>query len=92
MSFKLPLFFALTFGISFAFADDDFDLPDDVQSAEVPATAEDIPEGPVNFAPIEETTTGAENTADSASSKKASVKTENPKAKEPVKSGTRLSD
>ena len=84
MSFKLPLFFALTFGISFAFADDDFDLPDDVQSAEVPATAEDVPEGPVNFAPIEETTTGTENTADSASSKKASVKTENPKAKEPV--------
>ena len=84
MSFKLPLFFALTFGISFALADDDFDLPDDVQSAEVPATVEDIPEGPVNFAPIEETTTGTENTADTASSKKANVKTESPKAKEPV--------
>ena len=57
MSFKLPLFFAFILGISAAFADDDFDLPDDVQSAEVPASAEDIPDGPVNFAPIEATTT-----------------------------------
>ena len=58
MSFKLPLFFAFTLGLSAALADDDFDLPDDVQQAEVPASVEDIPEGPVNFAPIEATTTG----------------------------------
>ena len=57
MSFKLPLFFAFTLGISVAFADDDFDLPDDVQKAEVPASVEDIPDRPVNFAPIEATTT-----------------------------------
>lgn len=52
--FILPI---LAFCASFALADDDFDLPDDVQKAEVPANAEDIPEGPINFAPIEETTT-----------------------------------
>jgi len=52
--FFFPIFI---FCASFAFADDDFDLPDDVQKAEVPANAEDIPEGPINFAPIEETTT-----------------------------------
>ena len=57
MSFKLPLIFAFTLGISSAFADDDFDLPDDVQKAEVPANAEDITDAPVNFAPIEATTT-----------------------------------
>ena len=57
MSFKLPLIFAFTLGISSAFADDDFDLPDDVQKAEVPANAEDITDVPVNFAPIEATTT-----------------------------------
>lgn len=64
MSFKLPLFFAFTLGLSAAFADDDFDLPDDVQQAEVPTSAEDIPEGPVNFAPIEETTTTEPKNAD----------------------------
>ena len=57
MSFKYPLFFAFTLGISVAFADDDFDLPDDVQKAEVPASVEDIADGPINFAPIEATTT-----------------------------------
>ncbi|WP_407451172.1 SpoIID/LytB domain-containing protein [Fibrobacter sp.] len=76
--FILPI---LAFCASFALADDDFDLPDDVQKAEVPANAEDIPEGPVNFSPIEETTTGTESTSDSASSRKAEVR---PKAKEPI--------
>ena len=57
MLLRPSLLFALTLGLSAAFADDDFDLPDDVQKAEVPASAEDVPEGPVNFAPIEETTT-----------------------------------
>ena len=52
--FILPI---LAFCASFALADDDFDLPDDVQKAEVPASAEEVPEGPINFAPIEETTT-----------------------------------
>ncbi|PWJ67364.1 stage II sporulation protein D [Fibrobacter sp. UWB15] len=57
MSFKVPLIFAFTLGFSAALADDDFDLPDDVQKTEVPANAEDISDGPVNFAPIEATTT-----------------------------------
>ena len=57
MSFKLPLIFAFTLGLSAAFADDDFDLPEDVQKAEVPTSVEDVPDGPVNFAPIEATTT-----------------------------------
>ena len=57
MSFKLPLIFAFTLGISTAFADDDFDLPDDVQQAEVPNSAEEVLEVPANFAPIEATTT-----------------------------------
>jgi stage II sporulation protein D len=52
--FILPI---LAFCASFALADDDFDLPDDVQKTEVPANAEDISDGPVNFAPIEATTT-----------------------------------
>ena len=46
MSFKYSLFFAFTFGLSAALADDDFDLPDDVQNAEI-----------VRFVPIEATTT-----------------------------------
>ena len=57
MSFKHPLIFAFTLGLSAAFADDDFDLPEDVQQTEVPTSFEDVPEGPVNFAPIEATTT-----------------------------------
>ena len=71
---KLPLFFALTLGISAAFADDDFDLPDDVQQAEVPASAEDVPEGPVNFAPIEETTTSEPAPADNSSEENVPAK------------------
>lgn len=69
--FILPI---LAFCASFALADDDFDLPDDVQKAEVPASAEEITDGPVNFAPIEETTTSepapANNSPENISSKK----------------------
>ncbi|OWV14634.1 SpoIID/LytB domain-containing protein [Fibrobacter sp. UWB5] len=69
--FILPI---LAFCASFALADDDFDLPDDVQKAEVPANAEEITDGPVNFAPIEETTTSepapANNSPENISSKK----------------------
>lgn len=67
MSLKLPLFFAFTLGLSAAFADDDFDLPDDVQNTEV-----------INFKPIEATSTS--NSTDSskdskvASSKSNSIK------------------
>lgn len=50
--FILPI---LVFCASFAFADYDFDLPDDVQKAEVPASVEDVADIPVNFAPIEAT-------------------------------------
>lgn len=64
MLLRPSLLFALTLGLSAAFADDDFDLPDDVQKAEVPASAEEVPEGPVNFAPIEETTTSEPAPAD----------------------------
>ena len=68
---SLPI---LAFCASFALADDDFDLPDDVQKAEVPASAEEITDGPVNFAPIEETTTSepapANNSPENISSKK----------------------
>ena len=67
MSFKLPLIFAFSLGISTAFADDDFDLPDDVQKAEVPTSVEDVPDGPVNFAPIEATTTSESAVAPSTS-------------------------
>ena len=73
MLLRPSLLFALTLGFSAAFADDDFDLPDDVQKAEVPASAEEVPEGPVNFAPIEETTTSeptpANNSPENISSK-----------------------
>ena len=55
--FILPI---LVFCASFAFADYDFDLPDDVQKAEVPASVEDIADIPVNFAPIEATSTTSE--------------------------------
>jgi stage II sporulation protein D len=57
MQFRLSAILALSIGISAAFADDDFDLPDDVQKAEVPASVEDVADIPVNFAPIEATTT-----------------------------------
>ena len=57
MIFRLPCVLLSFIGISSAFAADDFDLPDDVQKAEVPASVEDIPDAPVNFAPIEATTT-----------------------------------
>lgn len=55
-----PFFFfpILVFCSISAFAADDFDLPDDVQKAEVPASVEDVADIPVNFAPIEATTTG----------------------------------
>ena len=46
MQFRLSAILALSIGISAAFADDDFGLPDDVQSTEV-----------VRFVPIEATTT-----------------------------------
>ena len=46
MHFRLSAILALSIGISAAFADDDFGLPDDVQSTEV-----------VRFVPIEATTT-----------------------------------
>ena len=55
--FILPI---LVFCASFAFADYDFDLPDDVQKAEVPASVEDVADIPVNFAPIEATSTTSE--------------------------------
>ena len=55
--FILPI---LVFCASFAFADYDFDLPDDVQKAEVPASVEDVADIPVNFAPIEATSTTCE--------------------------------
>ena len=78
MFFKLPLFFAFTLGISAAFADDDFDLPDDVQKAEVPK-AEDLEAGPVNFAPIEATTTSEQPVSQTESKKsvKAIVEKQN---------------
>ena len=56
--FILPI---LVFCASFAFADYDFDLPDDVQKAEVPASVEDVADIPVNFAPIEATSTTCEH-------------------------------
>ncbi len=55
--FILPI---LVFCASFAFADYDFDLPDDVQKPEVPASVEDVADIPVNFAPIEATSTTCE--------------------------------
>ena len=54
MSLKLPLFFAFTLGLSAAFADDDFDLPDDVQNTEV-----------IRFVPIEATSTQEQGTQNS---------------------------
>ena len=55
--FILPI---LVFCASFAFADYDFDLPDDVQKAEVPAIVQDVAYIPINFAPIEATSTTSE--------------------------------
>ena len=54
MSLKLPLFFAFTLGLSAALADDDFDLPDDVQNTEV-----------IRFVPIEATSTQEQGTQNS---------------------------
>ena len=61
MLFRHSLLFAISFGLSAAFADDGFDLPDDVQKAEVKkADATEDPEpDAANFAPIEATTTNA---------------------------------
>ena len=61
MLFRHSLLFAISFGLSAAFADDGFDLPDDVQKAEVPKSdaTEDPEPDAANFAPIEATTTNA---------------------------------
>ena len=80
MSFKLPLIFAFSLGISTAFADDDFDLPDDVQKAEVPK-AEDLEAEPINFAPIEATTT-SESAVEPSSNKDSVPNTNSQPGKE----------
>ena len=76
--FRFSFFSILVCCTVLAFADDDFNLPDDVQKAEVPTSVEDIADAPVNFAPIEATTT-----SESVSQVKPETPTQTEKPKVP---------